>query len=362
MFENCCEDENCSINSAYCSCGRLISKAARVKVVDWLKWKSRHSVADAGVRQNMFNQQQPEKKWYREMIYKALQYYKVAHKVNLITAFCTLWPLLLQLYWALAVVRNILMKQNCIWKGHCVRLYDEIHRHPLEFTKSETAICTLRIKPLPLQADSKTSEGQRGGKTSSHCDTQWLCQSAWKELVNASSAPFIKPVKVRKEANIKAMDTSVLALIRAGAQARGSTPQGHSCLLLQTGKDPEIFIQIFCLRNKTTKLTGLINNHRNPSLIKNQHWFIEVQGYWHSQCGWWCLRQSPHHLIECTVDLCSLCGTGMGLEYECLPLVCLPLLPVRDLEAMGKAGTAWKQKLHLGADQNPEISVERAHT
>lgn len=88
MFENCCEDENCSINSAYCSSGLLISKAARVKVVlDWFKWKSRHSVADAGVRQNMFNQQQPERKRYREMIHKALQYHKVAHKINLITAF-----------------------------------------------------------------------------------------------------------------------------------------------------------------------------------------------------------------------------------------------------------------------------------
>lgn len=91
LFENCYEDESCSINSAYCSSGLLISKAARVKVVgDWFKWKSRHSVADAGVRQNMFNQQQPEREWYREMIHKALQYHKVAHKINLITAFCTL--------------------------------------------------------------------------------------------------------------------------------------------------------------------------------------------------------------------------------------------------------------------------------
>lgn len=104
------------------------------------------------------------------------------------------------------------MKQNSIWtiwEGYCVRLYDEIHRHPLESAKSEIIICTLRIKPLPLQADSKTSEGQRGRKRSSHCDTQWLCQSAWKELASAPSVPFIKPVKVRKEANTKAMDTSV---------------------------------------------------------------------------------------------------------------------------------------------------------
>lgn len=106
------------------------------------------------------------------------------------------------------------MKQNSIWtiwEGYCVRLYDEIHRHPLEFAKSETIICTLRIKPLPLQADSKTSEGQRGGKRSSHCDTQRLCHSAWKELANAPSMPFIKPVKVRKEMNTKASDTRALA-------------------------------------------------------------------------------------------------------------------------------------------------------
>lgn len=34
LFENCCENENCSINSAYCSSALLISHAARVKMVE----------------------------------------------------------------------------------------------------------------------------------------------------------------------------------------------------------------------------------------------------------------------------------------------------------------------------------------
>lgn len=55
LFENCCEDENCHINSAYCSSGLLISKAAGVKMVgDWFKWKSRCAVPDVGARQTMF--------------------------------------------------------------------------------------------------------------------------------------------------------------------------------------------------------------------------------------------------------------------------------------------------------------------
>jgi len=37
------------------------------------------------------------------------------------------------------------------------------------------------------------------------------------------------------------------------------------------GESPETFTQIFSLRNGMAKLSGLINNLENSSLIKNQH-------------------------------------------------------------------------------------------
>lgn len=94
----------------------------------------------------------------------------------------------------------MLMKQSSIWtiwEGYCVRLYDEIYRHPLEGAKGETIIRMLIIKALPLQADSKAPEGQRGGERSSCCDGQRLCQSTEKELANALSVPCTKPIQVR---------------------------------------------------------------------------------------------------------------------------------------------------------------------
>lgn len=184
----------------------------------WCRSQTEH------VHQQQAEQEQCTKTWYK----KLFNTIKVLIKKIPLLSFCTLYPLFLQLCWALAVVRIILMKQNSIWtvwEGYCVRLYDEIHRYPLEFAKSKTIICMLRIKPLPWQSVSKTSEGRRGGKRSSHCDTHQLCQSSWKELANAPSMPFIKPVEVRKEAHTKVTDTSVPALVRAGVKNHESTAQ-----------------------------------------------------------------------------------------------------------------------------------------
>lgn len=168
LFENCCEDENHCINSAYCYSGLLISKAAGVKIVgNWFKRKSRCSVADVGARRNMITSSGlGESSALRDDTWSSSVPLRHTHK-NLITASCIPKPQFLQLYWALAAARNMLMKPACIWtiwEGYCVRLYDEICRHPLEVAKGETIMRTFTTKPLLLQAESKASAGQRWGE------------------------------------------------------------------------------------------------------------------------------------------------------------------------------------------------------
>lgn len=165
------------------------------------------------------------------------------------------------------------MKPNniwCIWDEYCVRLHDEIHRHPPEFAKSETIICTLIINPCLC----KRREHQRVKKKErrAHWETELVLSQSMKAAVECSVTAFHKICQGKKRMKqpktlipkylpVSEPKYRVIKLICKESAAAHYYGQGA-----WQGR-PETLSQIFSPVIWRVKLRELINNPASASLI-----------------------------------------------------------------------------------------------